>query len=313
MSIKNIFKRKNAFPGEEGDDGIGKKANDNKSGLCGFSYSYDGTIGGNNFQYRIKKENDAYVFEYETMEHGDYGVMKTTVSGTLMQKLYELYLSCRVAEWDGYSKYNTMVCDGAGFSLSLYFNDGSRLNASGVNAYPNRYRDFIDGMDKILDPPRDAMLEKAKQQMIERGISGNLNLLIVLFKQRGDSGSDEYKFLLSKSDVRSSNYEVNVKSKSGKFFPLGEYNAYKAVPDEYIPLSDIQDLLNKYELIKWYDHDGTDPDSNNREWYQIHFNFDDGFVLNSSGTVYLDNYDEFRSDFLTLMAKTADRIEKELK
>ena len=309
----SIFKRKKNFPGEEGKDGIGKKAADNKSGLSYFYYSFDGTIGGNNFHYTVKKEDGGFIFEYETMLHGEYGVMQTFVDDSVMQRLYDLYLCCRVAEWDGYSKYNSMICDGSGFSLSLHFNDGARLSASGSNAFPDNYRKFRDGIDAVFEPLCEKLLSEARQKMIEKGIGDNIRTLIVFYKQRGASGGDEYKFILSKSSVRSSNYDVYVNSKSGKFFPSGEYSAYKTIADEYIPLAEIRELINKYELIKWYGFEGIDPDGNNREWYQISVSFDDGTVLNSSGTVYLDNYSEFRSDFLQLMADAAKKIEKELK
>lgn len=309
----SLFKRKKSFPGEEGSDGTGRKAADNKSGLCGFYYSFDGSIGGNNYHYTVKKDKDTFVFEYESMLHRDYGVMKTLIDDSVMRQLYELYLSCRIAEWDGYSKYNTMVCDGSGFSLSLSFNDGARLNASGTNAFPDRYREFTDGMESVLGSLCNKLLAEARQKVIEKGISCGISSIIVFYKQYGDSGSDEYKFVLAKSDVRSSNYEVGIKSKSGQFYPIGEYNAYKAVPDEYIPLAEIRDLIVKYDLIKWYDHRGSDPDRNNREWYQISVRFEDGTSLNSSGTVYLDNYEEFRNDFLQIMAKAISKIENELK
>ena len=312
MRFSNIFKRKNDIPGEEGDDGLGKKAASNNSGLLKFYYSYDGTIGGNNYHFKIYKENDSFVFEYESMQHKDYGVMKMPVDSSIMDKLNDLYLSCRVFEWEGYSKYNSMVCDGKGFSLDIRFNDGKYMSASGTNAFPERYGKFYDGMCKILDPLCEKMLETARQNKINTGITGNITLLMIFYKQHGDSGSDEYKFLLSKSNVRNSNYEINVKSKSGTFFPAGEYNEYRAVPDSYIPFTEIQELINKYGLIKWYDHKDTAPDSSDREWYQIHFSFDDGSNLDSSGTVYLYNYDEFKHDFLCLMAKTQDKIKKDL-
>ena len=312
MKLSNIFKRKNVMPGEEGSDGLGKKAIVNNSGLLKFSYSYDGTIGGDNYHCKIYKENDGFVFEYDSMAHRDYGVMKMPTGNSVMDELNKLYLSCRVFEWEGYSKYNSMICDGKGFSLDLKFNDGKHMSANGTNAFPDRYREFCNGMHVILDPLCNQMLETARQNKISAGITGNITLLIVVYNQHGTSGRDEYKFLLSKKDVRSSNYEITVKSKSGEFFPVGEYSEYRTVPDEYIPLSEIQNLVNKYGLIKWYGHDAAVPDSNDREWYQIHFSFDDGSCLDSSGTVYLDNYSEFRSDFLCLMAKTYDKIKNEL-
>lgn len=313
MKFVNLFKRNKGFPGEEGENGIGKKAVDNNSGLSYFYYSYDGTIGGNNFHYSIKKEEDGFVFKYDTMEHNDYGGMKMPVDSSVMERLNDLYLSCRVAEWDGFSKYNSMICDGAGFSLDLKFNDGKYLRANGSNAFPEGYRKFCDGMDVILTPLRDKLLDEARQKKIEKGITGRLLLLIIQFNQRGASGSDEYSFLLSESGIRSSNYEINVKSNSGEFFPSGEYKEYRAVPDTYIPLAQIQDMIEKYKIIKWCDHEGTAPDPDDKEWYQIHFSFDDKSFLNSHGTVYPENYSEFRRDFLQLMADTYQRIQKDLK
>ena len=313
MKLFKIFKKKNSFPGEEGKDGLGKKAVDNKSGLSYFYFSYDGTIGGNNYHYRVENKDGVCVFEYETMEHPDYGKMTMTVDGSVLDELNDLYLKYRIAEWEGYSKYNTMVCDGDGFSLSLKFNDKKYMSASGTNAYPERYGQFCGDVDGILDPLRDRLLAEAKEKKINAGISGNINSLIVIYKQYGASGNDEYKFILSKSSLRRSNYDVYVRSVSGQFFPVGEYRAYKDAADEYIPFEQIRELVNKYDLIKWYDHQDSDPDSQNREWYQIHFSFDDGTFLNSSGTVYMQNYDEFRRDFLSLMAEMISKTENEKK
>lgn len=308
MKISNIFKKKNSFPGEEGEDGIGKKALDNNSGLSYFYYSYDGTIGGNNYHYRIENKDGEYTFEYEAMDHDDYGKMTAAVDSSVIDKLNDLYLKCRVAEWDGYSKYNSMICDGDGFSLSLKFNDKKHMSASGSNAYPERYRQFYDGMNEILSPFRDKLLYEARQNKIKQGLIGNLTLLIVLFKQRGSSGRDEYKFILS-NDTNSSNYQVTIKSYSGKFFSAGEYNKYQSVPSDLIPMKEIQALIEKYDLIKWYDHHGVSDDKDNSEWYQIQFCYDSGDRLNSSGTEHLKNYNEFRAEFLQLMAKTAKNIQ----
>ena len=160
MKLFKIFKKKKSFPGEEGKDGLGKKAVDNKSGLSYFYFSYDGTIGGNNYHYRVENKDGVCVFEYETMEHPDYGKMTMTVDRSVLDELNDLYLKYRIAEWEGYSKYNTMVCDGDGFSLSLKFNDKKYMSASGTNEYPERYGQFRGGVEGILGPLCDK-LQKA--------------------------------------------------------------------------------------------------------------------------------------------------------
>ncbi len=295
---------------EKGDNGIGKKAKDNNSGLCSFSYSYDGTIGRNNYHYDIKKEDGITVFRYETMLHDEYGEMNMHIDDSVLSGLNDIYLSCRIAEWDGYSKYNPHISDGKGFSVNFRFNDGGSVSAHGSNAFPDRYNVFFDKMNALLGPLCKKMVEDARQKKIDAGITGKLVMFMVNYIQHGDSGSDRYSFLISNQDIRDCNYDITVESKSGEFFPAGNCREYKAVPDEYIPMAEVDALIRKYELIKWHGFEGAHPDNNNREWYQINLSFDDKSRIDARGTLYPEHYEDFRRDFLQLMAKTAEKIKK---
>lgn len=306
--IKKMFIRNVIGAGEKGDKGIGKKAKDNKSGLCGFYYGYDGTIGRNNYSYDIKKQDGVTVFEYKSLEHEDLGEMKKTVGDGLCEKLNEIYLEYRVAEWDGFSRYNTEICDGAGFSLSLYFNDGKSVYAHGSNAYPERYRDFIDKVKSLLDPLRDELLEEARAKKIEGGINGKLQSVLFCIHQYGSFGSDEYKFMIMRQSIRNDNFEVKVKAPSLEFFPEKEVSVYTSAPDDKIPFDKMQEIIEKYDLVKWYGYDKHSEDSANREWFQISFGFDDGFHLNAMGSKPPENYCEFRNEFIKLIAETAKNV-----
>ena len=95
--LKNLFvKKRSYYPEEEGTDGEGKKAVSNKSGLKRFNYSYDGTIGGNNYSYNLKYENGVPVLTYESMEHPDYGEMKTEIGEDVVDTLNNIYLNLSV-------------------------------------------------------------------------------------------------------------------------------------------------------------------------------------------------------------------------
>ena len=56
-----------------------------------------------------------------------------------------------LAEWNGYHKIDRDVLDGASFSLSVEFEDGGAIDASGSNCFPRGYsektsaiRDFFE-------------------------------------------------------------------------------------------------------------------------------------------------------------------------
>lgn len=323
MRIKDLFKgikellnrkRKPPVPrfydGEEGQDGLGPDAADNTSGIASFRYSYNGSIGGDSYHYRLCRKDGGWHFSYESMLLPDYGEMETPAEGSYAEKLWEAYLDGRIAEWEGFSKYNTMVLDGSGFSLEIVFNDGKHLYASGTNAFPRGYREFEDRIDEIFKPLSEKAQTEARDNIIRRGIQGSLSSALVYFKQRGDSGGDEYNFQIGRGG-RGNNFSLSVKSVSGEFFPKGSLNINREVPDGLTGLEEIDALIRRYDLIEWYNYEGTDPDHNNKEWFQVSFCFD-GMNLNAMGSAYPANYGAFRKDFLTLMASVAERVQKEI-
>lgn len=144
--------------GERGNSGKGYFARSNRSGIAEFRYHFNGTIGGNDFSYKVVKKDGNVTFSCESMERPELGEVTKPENDALLDRLNEIYLKYRVAGWDGFSKYNQYVCDGSGFSLSIKFNDGSSLRADGTNAFPPRYREFCDAMSALLDPIRDEMI-----------------------------------------------------------------------------------------------------------------------------------------------------------
>lgn len=148
------------FPGEEGEEGIGKTAVDNLSGIKYFRYAYNGSIGGDNFYYELNRTEGGAVFAYWSMLHPERDRMETPVGEEILDRVNGIYLSCRLAEWDGYSKYNTCVFDGSGFMLSIVFNDGASMRADGTNAFPKGYRGFIEKLDALLEPISEELLNK---------------------------------------------------------------------------------------------------------------------------------------------------------
>ncbi|MBQ9544087.1 MAG: hypothetical protein IJV00_03040, partial [Clostridia bacterium] len=119
----------------------------------------------------------------------------------------------------------------------------------------------------------------------------------------------EYHVLFAKSDVRSSNFELKVKSRSGEFFDEGEISYYTSVPDEVIRLDAFGEIIRKHGVINWLDFDKAAKDYNNSEWFQISVSYADGRI-NARGTEHPENYDAFRKDFLALVAEVTEDARK---
>ena len=297
--------------GDEGTEGEGDQAQDNPNGIVSFSYSYHGSIGGGSYTYSVKAggidalENGAATLTVDHMEHPEYGEMTGELPENFMAELYKLYKECRLAAWNGFDKYNPHVCDGSGFSLSIRFADKKSVNAHGSNSFPKGYRAFCDRMEALFKPEVDKLLEKARQERIAEGLGGELDSMLAVFKQRGESGSDEYDIMIMKSGIRSCNFDVNIRSESGEFFPEGRYRYYCDVPDEALDLPGFDAICRKYDIIRWYDYDKAAEDYNNCEWFQLSFGFGDS-NLNAMGTAHPEGYDGFRREYLEHLRAVVD-------
>ena len=296
--------------GIKGTNGIGKKAVDNESGVNTFFYSYNASIGADSYSYSVVEKDGKHFLEYESMIYQDYGTMTMELDVDFLDQLTKLYKDCRLAEWDGYDKYATNVMDGDGFSLRLSFRDGQSMSAHGSNCAPDGYGEFYQKMEELLVPLRDELLEEARQQKIAEGFSGNLDFIMANFKQKGSSGSDSYDIFITMPGVREKNFDVQIKSESGEFLEPGSYRVYTAMDASQIDFAGVQALIEKYDLVQWYNYDKAAEDYNNSEWFQISFGFDGGNTLNACGTEHPENYDAFRKEFLELIVKMTENAEQ---
>ena len=306
--FESLFrKNKPIDDGEEGSDGAGKKAADNLSGLKKFRYTYDGTIGGGNCRAELIEKDGVWILEYENIDDRNYGVMRKQVDVSLADRLNEICLSLRLAEWDGFSKYNKYVCDGSGFSVSFRFRDGGTIEASGTNAFPERYGLFSQSMRECLDPYIEEMREEARRKIVAEGLPGSVTSVLAVFRQRGKAGSDSYDILVSRSGVRDVNFSFRANAPSGEFFASKAVDVALRIPDEEIPFDGIKALVDKYGLAEWYGFDRAAEDPDNAEWFQICFSFDDGKRMEAIGTAHPEGYDGFRTEFLRLLAAVAEK------
>lgn len=295
--------------GEKGNDGLGEKAVANTSGITSFRYSYNGSIGADSYSVTVKKDGDAAIVTFEGMQYDAYGEMTSSEDVSLLAELEKMYNDCKLYQWEGYDKYNPMVLDGDGFSLSIGFADGKSMSCGGSNAYPDGYRDFSNKREEILRPIIDRIIEERKQELIAEGISGDLYCFMTNFQQQGDSGSDHYDFFITDSETRDQNFDVTIHSESGEFIEPGDYRYYCALPEEAIDFAAVQALIEKYNVISWYDWDEAAEDYNNSEWFQVSFSFE-GTHISAMGTDYPENYEEFRREFISTVISIIKNAEE---
>ncbi|MBQ4253907.1 MAG: hypothetical protein II712_03675 [Erysipelotrichaceae bacterium] len=285
-------------PGEKGSNGKGIFARTNKSGVCSFSYGYDGTIGGNNFSYDVRTVDGEVIFTYHSLQYDEFDDLSTEIDPSVLEKINEAYLKHKAARWDGYSKYNCLVSDGSGFSMSIGFNDGESMSIHGMNCYPAGYRDFENEILPLFGAYRDQMIEEAKRRKIENGVSGELTSFMANFFQYGSYGSDKYEILIMSESIREKNVDIQITSESGDFIEKGKYNFYFHLPDEEIGFENFRKLIEKYNVVSWMDYDKNVEDNSNREWFQISFGFQQGSI-NAMGSLPPENYSEFRNELLS--------------
>ncbi|MBQ2412130.1 MAG: hypothetical protein II313_01760, partial [Anaerotignum sp.] len=68
----------------------------------------------------------------------------------IMDQLETIVYEHQMYQWDGFSKTDTNVMDGEGFSLDITFMDGTTVSAHGSNAFPSGYGAAEDAFNGLF-------------------------------------------------------------------------------------------------------------------------------------------------------------------
>ena len=125
-------------------------------------------VSGYNPGYDIKIENGKLT--YENFDEGKKG--KNKVNEETISELLKLFKRLDIYSWDGYKGYDEDTLDGIGFTLYVQFADGTSINASGENVFPNNYSAFDKAM-RLLMENKSPILEEATEEPICGGVTDN--------------------------------------------------------------------------------------------------------------------------------------------
>ncbi|MCQ2432382.1 MAG: hypothetical protein MJ175_07250, partial [Clostridia bacterium] len=128
--------------------------------ITSFRYSYSNPFGGCGYFYKVRRdEDDRITFTCYMDEYRDFGEMTCEISDTVCEDLRKILEECDLIKWDGFHESDPDVLDGDGFSLDVYFADECSIRASGSNAFPSGYPDFVTRLDALFAPFTEELLK----------------------------------------------------------------------------------------------------------------------------------------------------------
>lgn len=227
------------------------------------------------------------------------------VDDAVMVEVSELFAKLNIKSWDRFDRSNDYVLDGSGFSLSAEFEDGTTISASGSNAFPKNFSEFATELRKIMEPTVSKALETHLEDNYKAGkYDGPLEFTYIMFKDRGASGNDEYSFILWSQSGNNGDFEIDVTNESGDFADKGTYKYMGNYEKSDEVLARIQEVLEKYEVYKWDGYDESTDDYNDREWFQMVFDYADTSI-NCCGCGDTEHYEDVRKELLTILMECA--------
>lgn len=292
-----------SFNPGEGKNGKGLFASPNKSGLTSFEYSFSDYTTSDSYSVKVSDGT----FSYEDVDLAYLGTMTTPADSALIEKLNELYLKYKTYRWDGFDKVDKSSKNNTGFSLSMGFANGKGMSCKGYFIFPGRFEKYSEELSGVLTP----YMEKARKSTSERkkaeGVTGRLIMVSASFKQQGTSGANNYKVVIYDPSVTSTgNFQLQADCLTDEFAASGVYMTSKTFTRPETQLDDIQAIVEKYDLESWFDFTGESQDPANSESFVLRLAFDSGDEIRASGTLHPENYDEFRSELLTLVFRVIE-------
>ena len=113
-----------------------------------FCYVHNGSISYDGYNYTFYRDEIGVHLTAE-MNCG-WEKLEIDLDDEVMDQLETIVYEHRMYSWDGFSKTNSNVMDGEGFSLYIDFMDDTRISAHGSNAFPEGYGDAESAFNKIF-------------------------------------------------------------------------------------------------------------------------------------------------------------------
>ncbi len=76
----------------------------------------------------------------------------------LAMELQQVITNYHLESWNGFYKNNPDILDGEGFGLAMAFADGTTVNASGENAFPDHYDEATEALEEIFQKEKRSRL-----------------------------------------------------------------------------------------------------------------------------------------------------------
>lgn len=118
-----------------GSKGVGTAGSADSREIVSFAFSVSGYNPG--YYYRIEDGKEIYA----NLDEGQKE-KKHKVDREKLAVLLDTFERLDIYSWDGYKKSNDEMLDGMGFMLYATFSDGTVINASGSNCFPENFEEF---------------------------------------------------------------------------------------------------------------------------------------------------------------------------
>lgn len=128
---------------------VNSPVNEN-AGINLFSYSHSGSSTIEIYSYELEKDEETGEMQVEYDLFCGYQTYTLPADNELVLGLRTLVKDHDLRKWDGFDKSNSLIMDGSGFELCVSFDDGTGINASGSNSFPEGYGEAANAIDNLF-------------------------------------------------------------------------------------------------------------------------------------------------------------------
>ena len=119
-----------------------------KGNITEFEYNYGSFFGGY-YEYHLVLDGDVVHVTAEGMNGVDLHIDKD-IDASILEELSLVINTNKLERWEGFSKEDPQVLDGYSFNMSVKYDDGRTLEASGYEKYPENYDKVHEEIVELL-------------------------------------------------------------------------------------------------------------------------------------------------------------------